>query len=409
MANSYVQYVADGLTQDFTVTFPYLSADHVAVTVNGASAAFTWVDATTVRVTSMPTSGQTVRISRTTPRNARVVDFSDGNMLKESDLDSQIDQLFFISQEALDNTAHEALLDSIDLCNLVLSKEDLYTKAELWAEEDEDVEVETGKYSAKHWAAKAALYALGTHAATHQSGGADAIKLDDLAAPDDNTDLAVSTSTHGLTPKAPNETTKFLRGDATWAKVIGEDLYLGDSTLNNVSASKHGFVPKAPNDITQYLRGDGAWDYSTVRQIKVAQSATRITYTTAIPVDDTVPQNTEGEQAMYVYITPKRADSLLIVEVSLWGGCGNRAGTVALFKGAEASARASATKYVRNGEMEHFHLTYVMTAGTTSQILFTVRVGAQDTTGFAVNWNWNSLIGGGTTISSIKVTEVRAD
>lgn len=56
-----------------------------------------------------------------------------------------------------------------------------------------------------------------THASTHQSGGADAIKLDDLASPDDNTDLDVSITKHGLTPKAPNDTTKFLRGDGTWA------------------------------------------------------------------------------------------------------------------------------------------------------------------------------------------------
>jgi hypothetical protein len=42
-------------------------------------------------------------------------------------------------------------------------------------------------------------------------------KLDDWAAPDDNTDLNVGTSAHGLCPKAPNDTTKFLRGDATWA------------------------------------------------------------------------------------------------------------------------------------------------------------------------------------------------
>ncbi len=55
------------------------------------------------------------------------------------------------------------------------------------------------------------------HAASHVSGGSDAVKLDDLAAPDDNTDLDVSTTKHGLTPKAPGDATKFLRGDATWA------------------------------------------------------------------------------------------------------------------------------------------------------------------------------------------------
>ncbi len=60
-------------------------------------------------------------------------------------------------------------------------------------------------------------FAPAAHKTSHQSGGTDAIKLDDLAAPDDNPDLNVSTSAHGLVPKAPNDITKFLRGDATWA------------------------------------------------------------------------------------------------------------------------------------------------------------------------------------------------
>lgn len=44
--------------------------------------------------------------------------------------------------------------------------------------------------------------AAASHASTHASGGSDAIKLDDLAAPDDNTDLDATTSVHGLMPKA---------------------------------------------------------------------------------------------------------------------------------------------------------------------------------------------------------------
>jgi hypothetical protein len=44
--------------------------------------------------------------------------------------------------------------------------------------------------------------AAASHASRHRSGGEDAIKLDDLAAPDDNTDLNASTTSHGLAPKA---------------------------------------------------------------------------------------------------------------------------------------------------------------------------------------------------------------
>lgn len=39
------------------------------------------------------------------------------------------------------------------------------------------------------------------HNISHQSGGGDAIKIDDLATPDDNTDLNASSTVHGLFPK----------------------------------------------------------------------------------------------------------------------------------------------------------------------------------------------------------------
>ena len=60
-----------------------------------------------------------------------------------------------------------------------------------------------------------------THASRHVSGGSDAIKLDDLAAPDDNTDLNATTSAHGLLPKLGGGTTNFLRADGTWNAPAG--------------------------------------------------------------------------------------------------------------------------------------------------------------------------------------------
>lgn len=59
------------------------------------------------------------------------------------------------------------------------------------------------------------------HATSHQSGGSDAIKLDDLAAPDDNTDLDASTAKHGLMKRFPGGTTNFLRADGTFAAPPG--------------------------------------------------------------------------------------------------------------------------------------------------------------------------------------------
>lgn len=60
-----------------------------------------------------------------------------------------------------------------------------------------------------------ARYAQLAHASRHASGGADAVKIDDLAAGDDNTDLNASTAKHGLMMKYPN-TAQALKGDGTW-------------------------------------------------------------------------------------------------------------------------------------------------------------------------------------------------
>lgn len=59
------------------------------------------------------------------------------------------------------------------------------------------------------------------HASSHLSGGGDPVKLDDLAAPDDNTDLNASTSKHGLLLKLDNVATHFLDGQGAWTTPSG--------------------------------------------------------------------------------------------------------------------------------------------------------------------------------------------
>ncbi len=59
------------------------------------------------------------------------------------------------------------------------------------------------------------------HAATHQSAGADSIRLDDLAAPQDNTDLNATNAAHGLLPKLSNVSTEYLDGQGNFSTPVG--------------------------------------------------------------------------------------------------------------------------------------------------------------------------------------------
>jgi len=75
--------------------------------------------------------------------------------------------------------------------------------------------------TSSRWQCASIPGSLPLHASTHQSGGDDAIKLDDLASPDDNTDLNSTTSYHGLLPKLGGGIINYLRADGTWAEPPG--------------------------------------------------------------------------------------------------------------------------------------------------------------------------------------------
>lgn len=75
------------------------------------------------------------------------------------------------------------------------------------------------------------------HAASHKSGGSDAIKLDELAAPTDVTTLDASTSAHGLLKKLPGGTTTFLRGDGSFATPAGSSAFLRHAAANQTVAA----------------------------------------------------------------------------------------------------------------------------------------------------------------------------
>jgi hypothetical protein len=96
-----VSYPGDGVTKNFTFQFDYISQQYVKVRVDGDIVPFTFTSAKAISVSTAPLAGQTLVITRETDRE-RLVDFTDGSVLIEEDLDLSALQAIHIVQEALD-------------------------------------------------------------------------------------------------------------------------------------------------------------------------------------------------------------------------------------------------------------------------------------------------------------------
>ena len=112
--NARVSYTADGNTSTFAITFSFIDSTHVKVFLDGVSTTAFTISGSNVVMNSNPANSTVVLIKRETPTNARLVDFQDGSVLTESDLDKSADQNFFIAQEINDDSQGSMKLDNAD-------------------------------------------------------------------------------------------------------------------------------------------------------------------------------------------------------------------------------------------------------------------------------------------------------
>lgn len=104
MSLTYVQYVADGTTAEFDVPFPFANRTHVKVKINGASPIFPvrWVGESRIELADSFAAGSLIEVWRETPLSERLVDFQNGSVLTEEELDLAINQVFYLQQELKD-------------------------------------------------------------------------------------------------------------------------------------------------------------------------------------------------------------------------------------------------------------------------------------------------------------------
>lgn len=130
------------------------------------------------------------------------------------------------------------------------------------------------------------------------------------------------------------------------------------------------------------LAGAGVKRPGEVAQTVYMQTGAVATGTTTIPYDDTIPQNTEGDQYMSLAITPVSAANLLRVraQTQLSNSAVTQIQVAALFQDAIAGALAASAMY--NDSSAGTQMTppplieYLGLAGTTSATTFKVRAGA---------------------------------
>lgn len=163
---------------------------------------------------------------------------------------------------------------------------------------------------------------------------------------------------------------------------------------------------------TEYYSGS-AWvaiSGSSPKVVGIANTQTGAvaTGTTILPFDDTIPQNTEGDQYMSLSYTPTSATNMLRIDVSLFGSLSvNAEFSVALFQDSTANALAATGQYMVGGPTNNYAqtLTHTMTAGTTSATTFKVRAGGAAAGTFTFNGRSSARRFGGVASSFITITE----
>jgi len=143
--------------------------------------------------------------------------------------------------------------------------------------------------------------------------------------------------------------------------------------------------------------------------VNVTNSASS-TSTTTMPLDDSIPQNSEGFEVMTLAITPADTGNKLIIQVqctSMTLNAATATRTVALFQDSTANALAASTGHqsVSSGTY-NMMLNHYMTAGTTSSTTFKVRIGSNVAGTIEINGQSAARKFGGVAASSITIWEI---
>ena len=127
---------------------------------------------------------------------------------------------------------------------------------------------------------------------------------------------------------------------------------------------------------------------AAVSQRITTQTSTAATGTTTTPADNTIPQNTEGDEYLTVTITPASASSKLRITAHIAGDTSgdNNEFVIALFQDTTTNALSASQDSGHSASTQsRFEHIYEMTSGTTSATTFKIRIGCSSANTFYLN------------------------
>lgn len=195
--------------------------------------------------------------------------------------------------------------------------------------------------------------------------------------------------------------TNIAAGTVTGANIAGATI----APTNLATAPTALYIPRVNGATTGF-----EWAAPGLVQLVSTSRTDVVTCNNALELDDTIPQNTEGDQVFTLTITPKSATSKLsITFMGIGGANGNANINSALFQDSTANALAASTAYnAVSGNPINIGLRHVMTSGTTSATTFSIRIGtaAAETAYLNANGSGTRMFGG-VAASSFTIEEIQ--
>lgn len=187
-----------------------------------------------------------------------------------------------------------------------------------------------------------------------------------------------------------------LNGSTSGSITVSPTAIAGSNTLT---------LPALTGTILTSASSTAIFPAGSVIQVVNTLNQTPTSGTGTIPWDNTIPQNTEGNEIMTLAITPKSSTSKLRIDVVVQAYSNAGVLIAALFQ--DSTANALACGFSENYASSSVSFTEWMTSGTTSSTTFKVRFGRSTAGTYYVNSDGSANLGS-TLASSITITEIAA-